>query len=66
MSLGDRRPSITCGNRVAPLVRLVLDSCGRLVRGQIGKASGGTSRCVETYRLRQPHQVEKPPNYGMV
>jgi hypothetical protein len=47
------------------LVRLVLDRCGgRLVRGQIqiGKARGGTSRCVETYRSRQPHQVEKPSN----
>jgi len=46
--------------------RSAVGSSRRLVRGQIGKARGGTSRCVETYRLRQPHQVEKPPNYEMV
>ena len=53
MPLGDYRSAVSSS------------SC-RLVRGQIGKARGGTCRCVETDRLRQPHQVEKPPNYGMV
>src|SRR5207245_7334613 len=56
-----RHRSITCGNQAAPLVWLVLGSCGcRLVRGQTGKARGGTSRCVDL-SLATTASREKPP-----